>query len=517
MKNNIPKDSELPQYPESLWRQTTKFQSFPRLNENIKTDVAIIGAGISGITTAYLLVKEGFKVTLFNDGTICNGTTGYTTAKITAQHGLIYDKLITHFGEEQAKLYYQANQEAVEFIRQTVSELQIDCDFQEEDAYLYADTDESLNQLHTEWEAYEKLGLAGHWHESLPIPIVVKGAIQMPHQAQFHPLHYLQALLEYIISHGGTVYENTSISEDVTVKDDGIIVLNTEHDHQITCKHAVSASHFPFTDGGGLFFTRLHAERSYSVAIEPEIPFESGMYINCGYPTRSLRSAKYNGKDVILVGGETHKTGKGICTIQHYEQLEQFGGKLYGIRDIPYRWSTQDLVTLDNVPYIGQITKNHPNIYVTTGFGKWGMTTSTLSGLLIRDLIQGRDNRYAEVFTPSRFKANPSIKNFVVQNADVAAEWISGKLEIVHGRVNDLQNDQGMVIRHHGQRAGAYKDPKGTVFVVDTTCTHLGCEVEWNEGERSWDCPCHGSRFNYKGEVIEGPATENLERLEVTE
>lgn len=503
----------LPQLPESLWRETSSLPTFPKLSKDIKVDVAIVGAGITGISTAYVLTKAGLKVAVLDAATILDGATGYTTAKITSQHGMMYSKLIHHFGEEAAKLYYESNEEALQFIRDTVKEHGIDCHLEEEDAYLYADSDDQAEQLQQEWRAYEQLGLPGEWVETVPVPLDIKGAIRLKDQAQFHPLLYLRALTDYIITHGGSLFENTMMEDYAEQADDGLIQLKTQSGHIISCNHAISASHFPFFDGGSLYFTRLHAERSYVVALEAKTRFEGGMYINCGDPKRSLRSAKMNGKQVILAGGESHRTGDNQCTLRHYEELEKFGGALYDLTGIPYRWSTQDLITIDEVPYIGVLNSRHPNVYVATGYGKWGMTTGTLAAHLIRDLILGKDNRYAELFTPSRFKMNPSIKNLAVQNATVAKELVSGKIGTVYMKPDDLRADEGCVVKHCGKRAGAYRDKEGKLYLVDTTCTHLGCEVQWNDAERSWDCPCHGSRFDYKGHVLEGPATKDLKTL----
>lgn len=510
--SQIPHESELPQFPESLWRKTSEFPRFPPLRGLAEADVAVIGAGITGITAAYLLMKEGYSVILAEMGELLHGTTGHTTAKITAQHGLIYDSLIAHFGEEQARLYYEANAEALQFISSFAAEHQIECDMVQEDAYLYAETDEELKKLTKEWAAYEKLGIPGNWQETLQLPFAVKGAIRLPDQARFHPLRYLQFMLNELVQGGAAIYEHTMVGEKVEKKA-GRLVLHTENGDTIKCTHAVSASHFPFYDGGALYFSRLHAERSYIVAIEPETPFAGGMYINCGNPVRSLRAASWNGRPLVLVGGEGHKTGQNECTIKNYEALESFGASLSGIKSIPFRWSAQDLVTLDHVPYIGQATKDDPEILIATGFAKWGMTTGTLAAHMIRDRITKRDNRYAKLFAPQRFKTDPSLKNLIVQNAGVAAEFVAGKVGMIHKKTEELQPDEGAIVKHQGKRAGAYKDKDGKLFIVDATCTHMGCEVEWNAAERSWDCPCHGSRFNTLGEVIEGPATKRLAPL----
>lgn len=513
MNKPIPSSHQLPQYPESLWRASTELPTFPQLKEDITVDVGIVGAGISGITTAYLLSKEGLKVALLDAGQILEGTTGHTTAKVTAQHGLIYDELIKNLGVDQASKYYHANNEALQFMAQTAKELNIPCEWKVENAYLYARSAQAETKLINEMKAYEKLAIPGQWKYDVPVPLHVKGAIQLPGQAQFHPLAYLKRLVKAILEAGGVIYENTTVSEKL--EGERPFTLRTLHgEHKVTCQHIVSASHFPFTDAGGLFFSRLHAERSYVIAMKSKTPFKGGMYISVDEPTRSLRSASWNGEPLVLVGGDSHKTGQGICTYRHYENLEEFGDKLLGIQSIPFRWSAQDLFTLDKVPYIGQITASHEGIYIATGFAKWGMTSGTLSARLITDQIQGRENPYSELFSPSRFNANPSIKNFIVQNANVAKEMLSGKLGIVHAKADELQKDEGSVVTHYGKRAGAYRDPEGNLHLVDTTCTHMGCEVEWNEGERSWDCPCHGSRFGYDGNVLEGPAEEPLNKLD---
>ncbi|WP_410512692.1 FAD-dependent oxidoreductase [Paenibacillus sp. BR2-3] len=508
----------LPQFPESLWRDTTDLPSFPKLAGDHDTDVAVVGGGITGITTAYLLSKAGYKVTLLEAGVLLNGTTGFTTAKITAQHGMFYDDLIKHFGEENARLYYQSNSAAIEWIISTAKELNLSCGMEREAAYLYADAgdEKTLKQLEKEFKAYEKLGLPGEWLEHVPLPLRVEGAIKMPGQARFHPLQYLQGLIKAFLDNGGVIYEHTVIGEKVEQDGGGLTLITEKSQHRISCRHAVSASHFPFYDGGDLYFTRLKPERSYVLAIQPETDFEGGMYLSAGGPTRSLRAVEWEGKRLVLVGGESHKTGQGICTFGHYEKLEQFAGQLLGIKSIPYRWSAQDLVTLDRVPYIGRVSEKE-EIYIATGFKKWGMTSGTMAALMISDQIQRKDNPYTELYDPSRFKASPSIKNFIVTNSNVAKEFVAGKLDFVHRKTSDLKPDEGAVVRHDGKRAGAYRDSEGKLHLVDTTCTHMGCEVEWNDGERSWDCPCHGSRFSYDGEVFEGPATMPLTKLDPEE
>lgn len=422
----------LPQFPQSLWRDSIDLPSFPKLTEDLVTDVAIVGAGITGITAGYLLANAGYKVTLLEAGEIFAGTTGFTSAKISAQHGMIYDDLLKHFGEEQARLYYSSNTEAMEWIISTAEELNLSCGITREDAFLYADNsdDKTLKQLEAEFNAYEKLGLPGQWLDNVSLPLMAGGAIKLPGQARFHPLQYLQGLLQVILDKGGTVYEHTMIGEKVD-KDGGLTLYTEGEKLKIKCRHAISASHFPFYDGGALYFSRLHAERSYCLAIQPETDYEGGMYLSAGDPTRSLRAVEWGGQRLVIVGGDNHKTGQGICTFGHYENLELFAGELLGIKSIPYRWSAQDLITLDRVPYIGKVS-GEEEIYIATGYRKWGMTSGTLAARMITDQILRKHTPYSDLYDPSRFKANPSIKNFIVQNTNVAKELIAGKVEIVH-------------------------------------------------------------------------------------
>lgn len=501
---------KMPQFPEPYWRTSVELPSFPKLTGNIETDVAIVGGGISGITTAYLLAKEGIRVALIDSSTILNGTTGHTTAKITAQHDIIYNEFINHLGEEKAKLYYEANYQALHFIKNTVSENKIQCEFTEEDAYIYTNSDEYLSKLNDEFAAYQRLGIESEYVDTLPLSLPMKAAIIMKKQAQFHPLAYLTHLVQEIINAGGTIYENTTATD---IEEGTPPTIVTRDRHKITCKYAVSCSHFPFYDGLSMYFARMYADRSYVLGVKTEKDYPGGMYLSAENPKRSLRYTSMNGEKLILVGGESHKTGQGICTIKHYEALEAFAEETFGIKEIPYRWSAQDLVTLDKVPYVGHITSGHPNILVATGYRKWGMTNGTAAALLLHDIITETENPYHELYTPSRFNADPSVKNFITQNADVAKHLISGKLEFVSVRPEDLSNGEGSVVTVNGKRAGAYKDDEGNLHIVDTTCTHMGCELEWNHGERTWDCPCHGSRFSIHGNVVEGPAEKPLQRI----
>ncbi|MFD1360494.1 FAD-dependent oxidoreductase [Lentibacillus salinarum] len=508
MSNSV----NIPQFPQAYWRDSVPLPDFPKLNESIKTDVAIVGGGITGITAAYLLTKQGLKVTLIDAGKLLNGVTGHTTAKITAQHGIIYDEFIQHFGEEKASLYYQACMDAKQFIEETIQTHQIDCDYRQEDAYIFTNSDEYVSQLETEKKAYDQLNISGELSNSMPLDIPVKSVLKMDNQAQFHPLKYLNVLVDEAVKNGLEIYEQTTAVDIEYTKHPNIL---TRDEHRINCNYVIQASHYPFYDGQGFYPTRMYPERSYIIAVKTPEQFPGGMYINAESPTRSVRSANMNGDDLWLIVGENHKTGQGQSTMKHYEALQEYAEKQFGISEFVYRWSAQDLTTMDKLPYIGPVTKNEDNVFVATGYRKWGMTNGTIAAKIISNRILDKDNLYGELFTPSRFQADPAVRKFTRMNADVAKHMIKGKLEYTNDNVKDLKPDDATVTRVNGKRTGVYKDNDHQLYAVDTTCKHLGCEVNWNSGDRTWDCPCHGSRYAYTGEVIEGPANEPLNKVEL--
>ncbi|WP_229683171.1 FAD-dependent oxidoreductase [Virgibacillus oceani] len=506
------KHGKLPDSTESYWIDSTDVPTFPQLDENISVDAVIVGGGITGITSAYLLANQGRKVALLEADRVLNGTTGHTTAKITAQHDLIYDELITNMGKSKARLYYEANMEALTFIKKTIDKLQIKCDFSEQDAYMYATTEEYKLKIEKEAEAYKTLNIDGELTDTIPLDILeIRNALIMRKQGQFHPLKYLSTLVQQIKEKGGLIFENTTA---VNVETGEHTTVLTRDGFRVTAKHVLACSHFPFYEGVGLYSTRMYADRSYVLAAKTKKKLPDGVFISAGKPKRSLRSVTINGEEMVLIVGESHKTGQGIDTMKHYEALEDFGQQVLGLESIEYRWSAQDLTTLDKVPYIGAITSGDSNVLIATGYRKWGMSNGTAAALLLSDIVLGKKNNFEQLFTPTRPQATQSLKNFFVQNANVASHLIKGKLELSNIDPKTLSNDQAAITTVKGERKGAYRDTNGELHIVDTTCTHVGCEVEWNSGDRTWDCPCHGSRFSFTGDVIEGPAEKPLQKYD---
>lgn len=505
--------SKLPEKSRSYWLDSVQIATFPKLTEDLKNiDVGIVGAGITGITLAYVLSQQGLKVCLLEGRNILNGTTGHTTAKITAQHGLIYDELINHFDVEKAKLYYEANIEAKRFIEKTINELNIECDYNEDDAYIYTNDQNYVTKLENELKVYEQLGIESDISEKSDLPFPVKKILIMKNQAYFHPTKYLNALLEKCIENDVQIFENTRA---LTIEYNKHPTILTEDNHRVFCRIIVQASQYPFFDGAGFYPTRMYADRAYIIAAKVKKSLTEGMYINAESPTRSIRPVMINGENYVLFGSGSHKTGQSNGPmIENYKAIEQFADENFGLEEIIYRWSAQDYTTLDKLPYIGSVTKEQSNVFVATGYRKWGMTNGTNAALLISDLILKRENRFIELFSPSRtIKPDPSIKKLITYNLDVAKHLVKGKIERPKEEIANLGKNEACITTIDGERAGVYRDGKGNLHAVDTTCTHMGCELNWNNAENSWDCPCHGSRFTYTGEVLQGPAVKPLKKL----
>lgn len=496
--------------PLSYWIDSTEDTSYPQVDQDMEVDVAIIGGGITGITTAYLLKREGARVAIIDSNRIAKGTSGHTTAKITSQHSLIYDKMKKAVGEEKTRQYADANQAAIDLVENIIKENSIDCDFTRLPAYVYTQDENYISKLESETNTASQLGISADFTDRLQLPFNVKGAMRFANQAQFHPRKYLLSLASKIEGEDCRIFENTR-AVDILEGDPHIVV--TDSGKKIRAKSVVQATRYPFYDKPGLYFTRLYPERSYLMGLKINGSFPEGMYINAESPSRTLRSQISNDIRLVLVGGEKHKTGHGKDLHDHYETIRKFALSHFDVIDIPYRWSAQDYTAMDEIPVVGHLTAGRNRIYIASGFAKWGMSNGTASAEIISDLILKGDSPWASVYDPSRFTPVASAKNFVVENADVAKNYISGKLNIPTETV-DVAKGEAAISETGGHKVGVYRDMEGNTHFVSTTCTHIGCELKWNSAELSWDCPCHGSRFTYTGDIIEGPALECIKLLE---
>ena len=430
---------------QSVWQDSVKEAVRPpqTLQENIETDVLIIGGGMAGILCAHKLKQAGVSCVVVEAKRVGSGTTGSTTAKITAQHGLIYQKLIKKNGVDDARRYYEANMTA----RQDYEKLSetYPCDFEVKTAYTYSLTDRK--KVVDEARAYEKLGIKPVIQDSPPLPFQTAETLGMENQAQFNPLKLLLALANEL-----TVYENTFVTE---IRENTAVTKNGV----IKAKKIVLATHFPLVNIPGMYFLKMYQHRSYVIALE-NAPDVDGMYVDEQEKGNSFRN--YNG--LLLIGGGDHKTGaKG----GNYEELRQLAKTAYPDAKEKYAWATQDCMTLDGVPYIGVHRKSAPHIYVATGFNKWGMTGSMVAANVLRDLITLGSSEYEELFSPQRSMLQPQL--------------------LVNGF-----------------------SALGNLILPGKRCPHMGCSLRWNRAERTWDCPCHGSRFDEHGNLIDNPAKRGI-------
>ncbi|WP_105615224.1 FAD-dependent oxidoreductase [Vallitalea okinawensis] len=494
----------------SYWITSTEETSYPALKEDLRVDALVIGGGIAGITSATLLSDAGLSIALIEANRICRGTTGHTTAKITSQHNLIYADLIKHLGFEKAEQYAIANQHAIRKIRQLVKQYSIDCQLTNRNAYVYTDELSNVCSIEKEVKAAQSLNLPADYVTNLNFPVKSLSGIRFSNQAEFHPRKYILKLA-YELTKKAPIYENTRALD---IDENTPYTISTTGG-KVIADYVIVASHYPFYDKGSFYFAKMYPETSYIVGTTMKHDFNTDMYIGFDDPTRSLRSYSSESEHLLLVGGESHKTGKGKDGSIHYKHLENFIESVSPQSPIRYRWLAQDYITLDKVPYIGLLNRNMDHVYVATGFGKWGMTSGTVAAMIIKDLILKGKNPWASVFSPSRHLDGQKIKQIIVNGTDSAYELIKGKLTDYQSTLEAIPIDQCNIIEINSNNIGVYKDKNGELFAVDITCQHLKCELVWNQAERTWDCPCHGSRYNYRGEVFDGPSNANLVRIDI--
>ena len=512
---------------ESLWVSTTPETDYDPLEEDLRVDVAVVGGGITGLTAAINLKEKGRDVAVIEADRIVTGTSGNTTAKLTSQHGLQYKKLDSKFGSERAKQYADANEAAIEEVASRIDELGVDADFERTPAYVFAESDDDVGDLREEAKTARRLGLPAAFTESTDAPFEVAGALRFDDQAQFHPRKYLQAVAEAVDGGGSYVFEETR----ATGLDTGSPCRVETNRATVTADDVVVASLFPFADRGG-YFARMHPSRAYLLAVELSEAPPEGMYLGSESPAPTFRPHPYEDEDLLIVGGQSHKPSvDGPPTSERYRRCEEYAREHFPVESVRYRWSAHDYMPVDGVPFIGQLGPTSSDVYVGTGFAKWGMSGGTAAGMIISDLIVEGSNPWADIFDPMRFVPSPTSPvrdsmravssglTFLEENATVAARWIGDRAKTLPSLgvdESDLpERGEGTIVRRAGQPIAVYRDESGELHASSAVCTHMYCIVEWNDSERTWDCPCHGSRFDCDGTVESGPALEDLSPREL--
>jgi glycine/D-amino acid oxidase-like deaminating enzyme/nitrite reductase/ring-hydroxylating ferredoxin subunit len=403
-------------------------------------------------------------------------------------------------------LYAEANQAAVELVANRVKQYNIDCDFLRAAAYTYTTDPGEVPKIEAEVEAARKAGLPAEFVRTSWLPFAIAGAIKLENQAQFHPRKYLLGLAQLVDSDGSHVWEQTRALE----VEDGEPCRVVTSRGVLTADKVVIATHFPFQDSAA-YFARMEPHRSYVLAVTLNGPAPEGMYITTDSSHTIRRQPMANGRELLLVGGEGHKTGKAADTPERYARIEAWARKYFPVQEVVYSWSTQDYETFDRVPFIGLAGPTSKNVYVATGFKGWGMSSGTLAGLILCQALTGHEGPWAKVFNPNRIELT-GVASMVKANLTVAKDFVLDHL--ARAKREDVAPGEGCIVKTDDGEEAVYRAPDGTVHAVSPICTHMGCQVHWNPAELSWDCPCHGSRFDVDGRVLEGPAQKPLEPVE---
>ncbi|MGW0863435.1 FAD-dependent oxidoreductase [Streptomyces sp. NPDC002611] len=504
--------SENEQVSSSYWIQTAPDGRHSALADELDVDVAVIGAGIAGLCTAWELTRAGRSVAVLEAGRVAAGVTGHTTAKVTALHTLVYDKLRRTRGPEGARLYARSQSEAIERAAGIVEELGIDCAWETRSAYTYACDTGRVDELRAEARAAAEAGLPASFVTETGLPFPVAGAVRVTGQAQFHPRKYLLALAADLVEHGGRIYEDTAV---LGLDEGEPCRLSTTTGATVRARDVVVATHYPIFDRA-LLFARLSPRRELVVAgTIPADQDPDGMFITPDEGIRSVRTAPHEGdRRLLVVTGEHFTPGTGDPRAR-FAHLTAWAREHFPDLDVTHRWATQDTDPTDTVPLVGPLHPGARHAYVATGFGGWGMSGGMMAGRLLAAQITGEECAWSGLYDPRRLR--PAVReapSFLRTQAKVAGHFVGDRLRPVPP-VEALPPGEGAVVRADGHRLAVYRDDDGSLHAVSARCTHLGCLVAFNGAERAWECPCHGSRFDTDGKVIQGPATKPLERRDI--
>ncbi|MGC9539557.1 FAD-dependent oxidoreductase [Streptomyces sp. UG1] len=490
----------------------------PPPDGDLTVDVAVVGAGIAGLCTAWELARRGREVALLEAGRVAAGVTGHTTAKLTALHTLIYDRLRRTRGKDAARLYATSQTDAIRHAAEVTGELGIDCEWEEAAAYTYAEDGDRVDELRAEADAAREAGLAAEFVTETELPYPVAGAVRVAEQAQFHPRKYLLALAADLKRLGGRLHEHTRV---VGLSEGEPCVLTTEDGVQVRAGTVVVATHYPIFDRA-LLFTRLSPRRELVVAAPVDAAgAPTGMYITPEHNTRSVRTAPHgDGERLLIVTGEHFTPGSGVDVEARFDSLADWAVQRFGDLTFTHRWATQDNDPTDSVPLVGPLHPASRHAYVATGFGGWGLSGGIMAGRLLCDLVTGRENPWSELYDPCRvMSVLREGKDFVRHQADVARHFVGDRLQHLPGpsvpSVADIAPGDGAVVHVSGRRCAVHRDEDGELHALSAKCTHLGCLVAFNRAERAWECPCHGSRFAPDGRVVQGPAVRPLEPRDI--
>lgn len=473
-------------------------------------DCLVVGAGITGLTAALILQSSGKKVVLAEAYTAGFGTTGGTSAHINTFADTTYAEAESAFGAEGAQLFADAINEGFGIIKENIKTYNIDCDFEDKTGYLYAEDEKQQKELEDLYKGALKVGIKLKYSEKAPTPVNYQRALEFPGQAQFHPLKYLRGILKAYIKSGGIILNNTRI-EAIDTKDD-IHIVTTNGTLQIKAHKVIYATHMP--PGITSFNFRCAPYRSYVIGVKLKSDsYPDALVYDMQEPYHYFRTHIIEGQKLLIAGGNDHKTGHDDPE-KAFSDLEKYIRKYYSVSSVKYKWSSQYYIPADGFPYIGQMPEASDGIYCATGFNGNGMMLGSVSARILSDLVSGKGSKYEGIFSPARIKPIAGFKEFVTENADVAYHFIADRISVHEtDSLNRLKPDTGKVVEIDGTMIAAYKDAAGKLHGLNPVCTHAKCIVNWNQEEKSWDCPCHGARYDIDGKVLSGPARKDLEKI----
>ena len=496
----------------SLWQNgMPDYISKTRSTGNNKFDVLIVGGGITGITTALQLQKSGLQCLVTEAHNLCFGTTGGTTAHLNTFLDTPYNEIEKKFGEEGAKLIAKATNQALDLYHSNVEECNIDCGYEHKDGYLYSQDEKQTEELNSIFEASKKAGVDVAYIDRIPVPIEFEKAIVYHDQANLHPSRYVYALAKLFEERGGVILQNCLVKD---FKGDTVLDVETSLGTFHT-RTLIWATHIP--PGVNLLHFRCAPYRSYAMAITlNDEAYPDGLAYDMYDPYHYYRTQIVDGKPYLIAGGEDHKTAHEDNTEGCFNRLEAYIRKYFDVKEVGFKWSSQYFEPADGLAYIGHLPGNPDNVLVATGYGGNGMTYSHIAAITLTELITKSESEYAKLFNPDRIKPIAGFANFVKENVDVVKEFIGKRLSKEKLKdLTDIAPGDAKVVKYEGKSLALYKDEDGELHAVSPICPHAKCSVGWNNAEKSWDCPCHGSRFAIDGEVLTGPAREGLEIVEI--